>query len=363
MRSPRSTRSCSSPRRSGGCSRPPPGPVLESELRGLLAGEDDYRAAGKPACDWDDPQARAELSDRLARDGMVLLAALEGRLLDASVAQAAELLATVIGQDLAADDDVSDRAGSGDDRVISTVDPDARHHSTASTRAGPCSPGPSTLPGCPPSGCTTTRKLTHRRPEPSGATYPPHAPSHRSGPPVAVRRIEPQHRATPDRNPLLPGAQPETTRVIPRAQLAITARGRQARRRPAHEKCDGVVRQQPLTRFRNGAAGDVAVGATPTRPHEHARDVQHRPPAHHKQSGGAHGPVTPPHLRLRAPPNAWLRASPSPHRRHQPSLRTPLRSRGPSLADVRSTSLRGILCEGTPWTSSFSRYFSVSWAA
>jgi hypothetical protein len=42
---------------------------LESELRAVLAGEDDYRAAGKPACDWDDADARAALIDRLAGGG------------------------------------------------------------------------------------------------------------------------------------------------------------------------------------------------------------------------------------------------------------------------------------------------------
>jgi hypothetical protein len=77
--------------------------TLESQLRRLLSGADDYRAAGKPACDWDDPDARAELIDRLGCDGLALLAGLEGRELDAGVVQAAELVATVIGQDLEAD--------------------------------------------------------------------------------------------------------------------------------------------------------------------------------------------------------------------------------------------------------------------
>jgi transposase len=103
--------------------------TLESQLRGLLSGADDYRAAGKPACDWDDPDARAELIDRLACDGMALLAALEGRLLPGPVTDAAGLVATVIGQDLEADESGTFRIvrGVAADRVISTVDPDARH--------------------------------------------------------------------------------------------------------------------------------------------------------------------------------------------------------------------------------------------
>jgi len=102
---------------------------LESELRAVLAGEDNYRAAGKPACDWDDADARAALIDRLACDGIALLGRLEGRQLDPSVTQAAELLVTVIGQDLEQDEGGVFRIvrGVAADRVISTVDPDARH--------------------------------------------------------------------------------------------------------------------------------------------------------------------------------------------------------------------------------------------
>ncbi len=103
---------------------------LEAELRGVLSGTDDYAAAGKPACDWDDADARAQLIDRLATDGWALLQQLEGRQLTGEVDQAAELLACVIGQDLQRDqDDGTWRIvrGVASDRVISTVDPDARH--------------------------------------------------------------------------------------------------------------------------------------------------------------------------------------------------------------------------------------------
>lgn len=105
------------------------GARLAAELRGALSGEDDYRAVGKPACDWDDEQARAALVDRLATDGVALLGVLEGRQLEAGVAQAAELLATIIGQDLEQDEHGTFRIvrGTASDRVISTVDPDARH--------------------------------------------------------------------------------------------------------------------------------------------------------------------------------------------------------------------------------------------
>jgi len=109
------------------------GPV-EQELRLVLARDDDYRGAGKPVCDWDDRQAREELVDALVRDARALLAALEGRELEPALAKAAELLATVAGQDVESGEDGRFRIARkvAKDRVISTVDPDARHgHKTA----------------------------------------------------------------------------------------------------------------------------------------------------------------------------------------------------------------------------------------
>src|SRR3954471_17333422 len=102
---------------------------LECELRALLGRDDDYRTAGKPVCDYEDPAAREALIDALAKDAHALLVALEGRDLDDAVVQAAALLATVVGQDLREDADgrfVIVR-GVANDRVISTVDPQARH--------------------------------------------------------------------------------------------------------------------------------------------------------------------------------------------------------------------------------------------
>jgi hypothetical protein len=102
---------------------------LGVQLHGLLARDDDYAAAGKPVCDFGDPAARAELVDALARDARALLAALDGRELDPAAAQAAELLATVTGQDLEEDAGGVFRIARqvAADRVISTVDPQARH--------------------------------------------------------------------------------------------------------------------------------------------------------------------------------------------------------------------------------------------
>jgi hypothetical protein len=107
---------------------------LSAELRAVVVRDDDYAAAGKPVCDWDDPVARVQLVDALARDGRAALAVLEGRRLSAAVQQAAALLATVLGQDLeqTADGVFQIARRVAKDRVISTVDPETRHgHKTA----------------------------------------------------------------------------------------------------------------------------------------------------------------------------------------------------------------------------------------
>jgi IS5 family transposase len=110
-------------------------PDLELALRAALSAVDDYVAAGKPQIDWDDASAREELIASRARDGYAVLAILHGRELDEPVGQAAALLATVLGQDLDLGEDGVFRIARRvtKDRVISTVDPDARHgHKTAS---------------------------------------------------------------------------------------------------------------------------------------------------------------------------------------------------------------------------------------
>src|SRR4051812_19012664 len=104
-------------------------PTLEAELRGVLRRDDDYASGGKPTCEWDDAAAREQLVADLAADGFACLGVLDGRDLTAAVSQGAELLATVLGQDLEQGDDGRFRIARqvAKDRVISTVDPDARH--------------------------------------------------------------------------------------------------------------------------------------------------------------------------------------------------------------------------------------------
>ena len=72
--------------------------------------------------------------DALARDARAILAVLDGKELAPALQTAGELLATVVGQDLETGADGCFRIARkvAKDRVISTVDPDARHgHKTA----------------------------------------------------------------------------------------------------------------------------------------------------------------------------------------------------------------------------------------
>src|SRR5512133_1070984 len=109
--------------------------VLVDMRAGLRSGDDDG-GNGKPQIDWDDRAAREELSASRARDGFAVLALLDGRELVEAVAQAASLLATVLGQDLETGSDGAFRIARrvAKDRVISTVDPDTRHGHKTSAR-------------------------------------------------------------------------------------------------------------------------------------------------------------------------------------------------------------------------------------
>jgi hypothetical protein len=105
------------------------GPVLAERVRSVLERDDAYATPGKPPCDWDDPAAREALVDALVHDALAALAVLDGKALSPAARDAADLLALVAGQDVAQGDDGVFRIvrGVARDRVISTVDPEARH--------------------------------------------------------------------------------------------------------------------------------------------------------------------------------------------------------------------------------------------
>lgn len=104
-------------------------PALACKVRAALTRDDDYASLGKPPCDWDDPKARESLVDGLVCDAQAALTALDGRQLDGPLAEAGELLGLVTGQDVEQGDDGVFRIARrvARDRLISTVDVEARH--------------------------------------------------------------------------------------------------------------------------------------------------------------------------------------------------------------------------------------------
>ena len=97
---------------------------------GVEVSAHDYDAGGKPACAWDDPDARDELITGLVTDALAVLAVVEDLELDDDQAQLVALLALVAGQDV----EPGETNGTwriarkvAKDRVISTVDPETRH--------------------------------------------------------------------------------------------------------------------------------------------------------------------------------------------------------------------------------------------
>ncbi len=89
----------------------------------------DYESSGKPLIAWDDPVAKAALVDGLVRDALALLEAFDAGMRDPEATDALGLLALVAGQDVEQDEDgtwkIAQRVAK--DRIISTVDPEARH--------------------------------------------------------------------------------------------------------------------------------------------------------------------------------------------------------------------------------------------
>jgi IS5 family transposase len=105
------------------------GSPLAGVVRDALRRDDDYATVGKPPCDWDDKEARDVLVDALVRDARSALSALDAAVLVPTAVPAAELLALVAGQDVEQGDDGVFRIvrGVARNRVISVVDPEARH--------------------------------------------------------------------------------------------------------------------------------------------------------------------------------------------------------------------------------------------
>ncbi|MBO0809953.1 MAG: IS1182 family transposase [Actinobacteria bacterium] len=94
----------------------------------------DYSRPGKPKIGWDDPAAKDTLVSALVSDANAVVETFTGAELDEPAASALALLALVAGQDVEPAEGSDGRDGRwriarrvAGDRVISTVDPEARH--------------------------------------------------------------------------------------------------------------------------------------------------------------------------------------------------------------------------------------------
>jgi len=94
----------------------------------------DYTTPGKPRIDWEDPEAKDGLVSALVNDALALVNALADNQITPEASEAVALLALVAGQDVepAEGSDGTDGRWKiahrvAEDRMISTVDPEARH--------------------------------------------------------------------------------------------------------------------------------------------------------------------------------------------------------------------------------------------
>ncbi len=108
-------------------------PGAAQQIAAVCTGH-DYSRPGKPSIDWDDPTAKDALVSALVNDANALLAVLAGTELDEQAQCALAVLALVAGQDVEPAEGSDGTDGRwriarkvAEDRVISTVDPEARH--------------------------------------------------------------------------------------------------------------------------------------------------------------------------------------------------------------------------------------------
>src|SRR6266699_2018617 len=108
-------------------------PGAAEQIAAVCTGH-DYSAPGKPKIDWDDPGARDALVSVLVNDANALVDVFKDGELDEQATSALALLALVAGQDVEPAEGSDGTDGRwriarkvAEDRVISTVDPDARH--------------------------------------------------------------------------------------------------------------------------------------------------------------------------------------------------------------------------------------------
>ena len=278
----------------------------------------DYSRPGKPAIAWDDQAARDELVDALVGDAHRLLGHLPEQELDPKAAEAVALLALVAGQDVEPAEGSDGTDGRwriarrvAPDRVISTVDPEARHaHKTRSRRQDGYKAHVVVEPD---TGIITDTALT------------PAAGADNSDATVGVDLLLDQRRAQhrPAR-PDQPGPATEPGRVGGAGRFGLRHRGRagRAHRRRAHPDHQalaaapgrrGRVHPRRLHRRRThrrpARLGDLPERAHPPdhrHPHGDLRGAVSRLPAarplHHQQDRPLAAPAPPRRDHPRAPP-------------------------------------------------------------
>ena len=108
-------------------------PGAAEQIAAVCTGH-DYSTPGKPKIDWDDPGARDALVSVLVNDANALVDVFKDAELDEQATSALALLALVAGQDVEPAEGSDGTGGRwqiarkvAEDRVISAVDPDARH--------------------------------------------------------------------------------------------------------------------------------------------------------------------------------------------------------------------------------------------
>jgi IS5 family transposase len=139
-------------------------PGAAERVAAVCAGH-DYSRPGKPQIDWDDPAAKDALVSALVNDANAVVAAFKDAEIDERAASALALLALVAGQDVEPAEGSDGTDGRwriarkvAEDRVVSTVDPDARH-----TRKSPEARRDgyrAHVAACPETGIITDEKLT-----------------------------------------------------------------------------------------------------------------------------------------------------------------------------------------------------------
>jgi Transposase domain (DUF772)/Transposase DDE domain len=139
-------------------------PGAAEQIAAVCSGH-DYSKPGKPQVDWDDPQAKDALVSALVNDANALVEVLQDRAMDEQGAAAVALLALVAGQDVEPAEGSDGMDGRwriarkvARDRVISTVDPEARHtrKSAEARRDG----YRAHVAACPETGIITGARLT-----------------------------------------------------------------------------------------------------------------------------------------------------------------------------------------------------------